>query len=363
MASSSVRMASSSATKSPNLLIDTDAGVDDAIALFLALGYSLRIGSPHNVSAITCSWGNTSLDNVVENVRKIVSVACPAGKVHRPEIHRGDAFGLNGETSDASYFHGKDGLGDACLDIPSSDLPSISPVSAVDAILYHSSLSTESNPLTIVTLGPLTTISKVLTSSPNFFASHPHVSLVIMGGCGNQKGNASRVAEFNIVSDTQAAEHVFNEWIDRITVVPWDLCVEYPLPWSSYDSLIGGIDNAKLPPSTKRGFLNRICEKVYRKDNPGEVSKRSKEGAVICDALAVAVAIDKADPFSHQDTELVSEKERVNVEVCRGGICDGQTVVDWGVCYDGVERKRDVDWVSKVNVGKFDAMLRESLLG
>lgn len=101
---------SSNQTKPKQILIDTDAGVDDAIAICLALKHR-RV----NVRAITCSFGNTSLQNVVENVAQCVYHCSADSTPTIPFVHIGAESGMSGEAADASYFHGKDGLGDAGL--------------------------------------------------------------------------------------------------------------------------------------------------------------------------------------------------------------------------------------------------------
>lgn len=95
------------------LIIDTDAGVDDAVAL--CAGLKLQKDWGYEMKGITTSFGNTALENVNLNVRKVVTSCMKdiAGPTSSCPIYPGAERGLKGETADASYFHGKDGLGDA----------------------------------------------------------------------------------------------------------------------------------------------------------------------------------------------------------------------------------------------------------
>ncbi|GMI15483.1 hypothetical protein TrVE_jg3556 [Triparma verrucosa] len=345
---------SSNQTKTKQILIDTDAGVDDAIAICLALKHR----SVH-VRAITCSFGNTSLRNVVENVAQCVYHCSADSTPTIPFVHIGAESGMSGEAADASYFHGKDGLGDAGL--PAVPTPFtdklISTEEAPSVILRLAEESKQENtPLTIVTLGPLTNLAKVLKLDPNFAASNEHIDLVVMGGCGNAHGNATRVSEFNVHSDVEAASVVFSQWNSpSLTVIPWELNILRPLPWKSFEKFIAPTQQT----SRTSDFLTKITAKIYvvPEDPPKEGkdgNKRSSEGAVICDALAVAVGIDPGG--------VITGFTQTHVEVdTRKGMTKGMTLCDWG-CYDGVERPKNVKWVTDVNVKKYEELLEQALI-
>ena len=108
---SSLASTSPVAASTRRLLIDTDAGVDDAVAIILALRSPVLV----SVTALTCVNGNTSLSNVASNVLKCCQYASPGAP---PPVYLGASAGLSGEVPDASYFHGRDGLGDAGLPPP-----------------------------------------------------------------------------------------------------------------------------------------------------------------------------------------------------------------------------------------------------
>ena len=357
------------------LIIDTDAGVDDACALLCALRLAPKL--EHRVELITTSFGNCSLGDVGRNVAKCVKMAGASGQV---EIATGAAGPLRGTAIDASYFHGKDGLGDVN---PSDE--GFCPLTGEEEEAITLSLSSpassrilqicgEEGSVTIITLGPLTNLALALQVDSSRVIRRSCRKLVIMGGCGNARGNVSRVAEFNIAADPEAASLVFEEvqsWGEscEVVVVGWDLCVEYPMPWSAFDAaLLPTIDRKMKSGSahdgpTLREFVRAICRKGYfadRQKNGGEDGgesgqKRANSGAVICDALAVCVALFPA---------VATRSTRVHVDIeTTGSITRGMTVLCHNHCYDGVERERTVSWVEAVDVklyGElFDAALTE----
>ncbi len=183
------------------------------------------------------------------------------------------------------------------------------------------------------------------------------------------------MSEFNVISDVEAASLTFAGWDPKddvtfnvisdvisdiisdgsaappalplrpIQVVSWDLCVQDPLPWPLYDELIGNNNTGVVA-----NFLSRICKHVYS-DNKHDAN-RSDAGAVICDALAVAIAIDPS---------VIAASAMVHVEVETEGTCTrGMTVVDWG-CYDGVQRNKNVQWVTRADLGKYVDLLRATV--
>ena len=203
--------------------------------------------------------------------------------------------------------------------------------------------------LVIVTIGPLTNLAQAMMEGGGGGWMGGVERLVVMGGCGNAHGNASRVAEFNVKADVTAAAHVFEHWRGQMTVVSWDLCCGNPIPWRAFHEAV-----SKEHHEGEVGrFLKAICRDIYSSEK--DADKRSGEGAVICDFLAVACAIDRA---------VVRGREMVNVEVeTGGGITEGMTVVDWG-CYDGVEgREKSVEWVKELDMEKAIEMLGATVRG
>lgn len=334
--------------KGTRVIIDTDAGVDDAIALILGMT------APRKVDLITCSYGNCALSDVKTNVAKCIKARrCDP----RPATAVGASFPLAGEASriEASYFHGKDGLGDVSHDDPGNvhlcpqDLLS-DHSDATTAILSLCRTSLESNEtITIITLGPLTNLALALqhdAATGGNLLLRTVSQIVIMGGCGNNRGNATRTAEFNVAADPEAAAIVFNalqqpSWSHcRISVVPWELCKAFPIPWTEFDRFVYANNNNSV-----RAFIAAISCNVFPPAANRPIDVKRGSGAVICDLLAVAIAMD---------WELVAGWEDVHVEVeLHGKITRGLTVLDEGHCYDGVERLRSVRWIKEVRVERY----------
>ncbi len=183
-----------------SIIIDCDTGVDDALALLLALR------SPAlSVRGITTVSGNVTLDKVVPNTLRVVE---HAGR-HTP-VYAGAAESLLGRTITAEMIHGSDGLGD--LDYPP---PTTTPhkTHAVDFLI--DTYLNDKNPPHLVTLGPLTNLALALQREPVLEERIP--SLLMMAG-GVTGGNESAAAEFNIAVDPEAADIVMRSGIPKVMV-------------------------------------------------------------------------------------------------------------------------------------------------
>lgn len=192
-------------------IIDTDPGVDDAIAIFLAFG-SRKI----KVEALTAVNGNVSLDTALENAKKIV----PFSEFNNVSIYKGEDKPLERKVNvDAAWVHGNDGLGGVKLDVtPKKE-------EEKDAVSYICETIKTSKPkeYSIICLGPLTNIAKAIKKSPNI--QNKINRIILMGGAFGgyePRGNASPYAEYNIFADPHAANIVFNSNIN-ITVVPMEI--------------------------------------------------------------------------------------------------------------------------------------------
>ena len=185
------------------VLIDTDPGVDDAVALLLALA------SPElDVVGVVAVNGNVSLDKTALNARRIVALA---GRDDVP-VCAGCARPLSEPVIEDSLVHGHDGLGDLEWNDPAVALDARDGVDFIAEMI-------DQGPLTIVAIGPLTNLAVLLQRYPGIEGRVEHV--VIMGGASLQ-GNVTPAAEFNIWADPEAARVVFDaNW--RITLMPLDL--------------------------------------------------------------------------------------------------------------------------------------------
>ncbi len=182
------------------LIVDCDPGVDDAIALLLALAPA----HPLPLLGITTVAGNVPLALTHRNARKICTLA---GKPETP-VYAGCPRPLLRSLATAEEVHGATGLQGADLPEPVGTAPT---QHAVDFLI--SQLLNAAEPITLAVLGPLTNIAVALIQSPQIAKNIKQ--LVIMGGARGQ-GNITPSAEFNIYVDPHAAYVVFTAGIPTV---------------------------------------------------------------------------------------------------------------------------------------------------
>ena len=173
------------------IIIDTDPGQDDAVALLLALA------SPElDVLGITAVAGNVPLDLTSKNARIVTELS---GRRNIP-VYAGCDRPLKRKLVTAEYVHGKSGLDG--WDAPAPKLP-LEPQHAVDFLI--DTLRREApGTVTLCPLGPLTNIATALTQAPDI--TDRIQGIVLMGGAYFEVGNVTPAAEFNIYVDPEAAD-------------------------------------------------------------------------------------------------------------------------------------------------------------
>lgn len=275
----------------PQLLIDTDPGVDDALALLMAHQHA-------DVQALTIAAGNVGLAHTVRNARTLVEllgVATP--------VHPGCPFPLvRAPAEDAAGVHGADGFGDVGFAEPAAPAAD---EHAVAALLRH----TRERPgeLTLVALGPLTNLALAVRMDPELPARVRR--LVVMGGAVTGHGNTGSVpAEFNIGFDPEAA-HVVFEAFDGFDLVDWEATLRHAFDSEVFDAWLAAGD-------TRADFFRRIFASARRYN-----LRHGRRGVIAADALAMAVALDP-------DLVTRAEPRPVAIEL-DGSHTRGATVVDW----------------------------------
>jgi pyrimidine-specific ribonucleoside hydrolase len=172
------------------VILDVDTGVDDAMALMLAVRHP-----DIDLRAVTCVAGNAPVDQVLANTLYVLDTA-GAGEV---PVARGAARPLLAPPQDAGHVHGADGLGGYSRpsDRRSSAMPAVQ-------LLRHELMAAAGSGerITLVPLAPLTTIALLLRTHPEVAAGLERI--VFMGGSAGP-GNATAVAEFNVWHDPEAA--------------------------------------------------------------------------------------------------------------------------------------------------------------
>ena len=205
------------------ILIDSDPGVDDALAILLAMK------SPElHVEAITTVSGNVHVEQATENLLRILALLELSTY---PSIAKGESQPLLKPLVKAEHVHGDDGLGNISKLLQPDGSPKyssakceISELSGVDLILKMAELYPDE--LTIVALGPLTNISLAIRKEPDIMQTLK--SIVLMGGAFSEYGNVTTTAEFNIYVDPHAAHEVFCSGIP-ISVAPLDVTQQVAL--------------------------------------------------------------------------------------------------------------------------------------
>ncbi len=190
---STVAPEKSPASKPLRIIIDTDPGVDDAVAILLALR------SPElQVEAITAVSGNVPLELTLPNALRLVEIA---GRTDIP-VAGGASHPLIRRLVTARYAHGNNGLGG--VDFPA---PSIKPVRESANEIFRRIIRENPGEITIAAVGPLTNIATLLRSDPEIAGLIRGIA--IMGG-SLSGGNITPSAEFNFYADPEAARIVFD---------------------------------------------------------------------------------------------------------------------------------------------------------
>src|SRR5260370_12432719 len=189
------------------IIIDTDPGIDDAVAILLALA------SPElDVLGIVAVAGNVPLAATACNACSIIELA---GRPELP-VYAGCPRPLGGKPLDAERSHGSSGLGGLVLPAPAQ------PPRTEHGVFYLIDRLRKAEPksITLCALGPLTNIAMALVAAPDIA---PGIAeLVLMGGASHGGGNMTPAAEFNIYVDPHAAAIVFDSGLS-ITMVPLDV--------------------------------------------------------------------------------------------------------------------------------------------
>src|SRR5712671_5430710 len=186
-------------------LIDTDTASDDAVALIMALR-----APDVRVAAITVVAGNVPVEQATRNALYTVEL-CGADV----PVYSGAAKPLLRTYENATWFHGRDGLGDHNYPPPKQAAQA---KHAVDAIIE----TIEANPgLVLVTLGPLTNVALALAKKPRIASRVSRC--VVMGGAPCCEGNVTPAAEYNVWVDPEAARMVMLSGLP-VELVGWHLC-------------------------------------------------------------------------------------------------------------------------------------------
>jgi len=267
------------------VVIDTDPGIDDALALLLAARWPAC-----DLRAVSVVYGNTTLERGVRNAQLVLDRAPSA-----VAVHAGWDRPLNKPLVTAKETHGPEGLGDH----EPPPAPRVTPSAAglLDA------LGAARGPVTLITLGPFTNLALALRHAAARVRSSV-IRHVAMGATLNARGTANPIAEFNVWCDPEAVDEVLRAGLGTV-FVGLDVTRRLVIPAAAVSKLATHADPEARWLGRLLGFYVRFHDEV-----------EGLQGAVINDPLAVALALEP----------LWGTAERVPVLVdCTDGPSRGRT--------------------------------------
>ena len=296
-----------------SFLIDTDVASDDAVALIMALR------APEvRVVAITTVAGNVAVQQATRNALYTIEL-CGANV----PVYAGADKPLLRSHQNATWFHGRDGLGDKQYPAPARTAEK---GHAVEAIIE----TIETNPgLVVVTLGPLTNVALALKKEPGIATKVGRC--VVMGGAPCCEGNVTPAAEYNIWVDPEAARIVMRSGM-AVELIGWHLCRGEAVLHEDDINQILGYNNDRARFAIECNSHARHAYKV----------QTGEDGISLPDPIAMASALDPCvgTEWSSHFVEVETESE----------LTRGMTVVDRLNVADD-ERNQTV-WATARNQGR-----------
>ncbi|WP_163272433.1 nucleoside hydrolase [Chelativorans alearense] len=304
------------------IIIDTDPGQDDAVAILLALA------SPElDVLGITAVAGNVPLALTEKNARKVCELA------GRPEtkVYAGAIRPMVRELVTAEEVHGKTGLDGP--DLPEPQMP-LMEAHAVD-FLVETLMEHEAGEITLCTLGPLTNVALALVREPKIA---PRIKeIVMMGGGFFEGGNVTPTAEFNIYVDPHAADVVFRSGIP-IVMMPLDVTHQALTMQKRVAAIRNLGTRVGVATAEMLEFFERFDEEKYGSD-----------GGPLHDPCVVAYLLEPS----------LFKGRTCNVSVETGSeLTMGMTVIDW---WGVTQRPKNALVMRHIDHDGFFTMLTERL--
>ena len=304
------------------IIIDTDPGQDDALAILSALA------SPElAVLGITCVAGNVPLDKTTINARKVCELAGRSDT----RVFAGASGPLSRTLVTAEYVHGKSGLDG--YELPDPVMP-LQEQAGVDFIV-ETVMNAPAQTITLCALGPLTNLGLALQAEPRL--GERLQEIVLMGGGLFEGGNTTPAAEFNIYVDPEAADMVMHCGAP-VTMIPLDL-THQTLTSDAIIEAFRSMPNQTGPASA--GLLD-FFERF-------DVEKYGSQGGPLHDPNVIAFLLQP---------ELYGGRV-INVEIeTASALTRGMTVADW---WGVTDRVKNVNYLRHVDVDGYWALLQERL--
>ena len=303
------------------LLIDTDPGVDDALALLMAFA-----DSRHDVVGLTIAAGNVGLAHTTANALKLCEIV---GRTEVP-VFPGSAAPLLHAAPDAAYVHGNDGFGDIGY-TPAGHHAEQEHAALAIVRLSH----VHAGRLVLVALGPLTNVALALKLDPSLPTRIAR--FVTMAGAVTGHGNITPSAEFNVFFDPEAAKIVF-EAFPHFELSDWEATVAHGLP---HDQVLAWMRAG----GERAGFY----EAISRKTREWSADRRGDDWHS-ADALAMAwvLAPEGAEETVTRPIDVVTDH----------GPARGATIVDW---QRQLGRPDNATMLMRYDRDRFHTLVREAL--
>lgn len=323
-------------TRARPVVIDTDPGVDDALAILLALR------SPElDVVGITTVCGNVSVTQATDNLYRVLQVVKPRTTLL---VGQGAAKPIGRALTTATHVHGSDGLGELDRFVEPDGRLRYPPLRASRRLpgafaVWDRCARRSPGELTLITLGPLTNLALALDRCPSVVRRFR--SIIAMAGAIGCPGNVSAAAEFNVYVDPEAAQRVLQAELP-LTLIPLDVTERVAM------------SGAQIARETRKNS-DRVARFLRDATGHALAFARQVEGCdrfPFHDPLAVAAAVD---PSLIRRVPL-----RVEVET-RGRIARGATVADRRPRRKAPMPSSTVNVAMEVHVGRALTFLKNRL--
>ena len=305
------------------IIIDTDPGQDDAVAILLALASPAEL----DVLGITAVAGNVPLPLTQKNARIVCELA---GKPDTLVFAGADAP-LSRKLVTAEHVHGKTGLDGPQMDDPVMPLQDTHAVDFIIETLRREPAGT----VTLCPIGPLTNIAMAFQQAPDVVERVQEI--VLMGGAYFEVGNITPTAEFNIYVDPEAAKIVFTSGV-KITVMPLDVTHKALTNRARVDAFRNMGTEVGTMVAEWTDFFERFDKEKY-----------GSEGAPLHDPCVIAYLL-KPELFSGRQVNIEIETE--------SALTLGMTVTDW---WRVTDRPANAMFMRDIDANGFFELLTERL--
>jgi len=303
------------------IIIDTDPGTDDAVAILIALAHF----TDEEILGITTVAGNVGVKVGTTNALRILE---QAGR-NNIKVFEGESAPLKRELLTAEWVHGTDGLGGVPFPAPSKTEED------QDAVTFlKDTISNSEEKVTLCVLGPMTNIGKAILEMPEIVKNIDQI--IFMGGSATG-GNTTPAAEFNILVDPDATHIVLHSGV-KLVMMGLDVTHQA----ISTSNRIKNISDTKTKTSELLvGLMSRLA-------NLEIVKKKFPDGTPVHDAFVTAYLVDNS----------LTKGNFVNVEVeTLSDLTLGQTVVDVNEISG---RDKNVYWMNEVEDDKLFSIITKS---